>query len=148
MHSPRLPLCWPRREEAFPVMTLSIQSHQGGHGWAQSIPFTPGASLLPWLFIIPLLLPLPSGSQMFLKKKGHRASRTLRRQACQIGEHRFYNTWDFEAHACSQAARLGVCQCRAWSTDSTTGCHTANGVLFCPLSNAALSVKFLCTSAL
>ena len=85
---PFSPVGWPCREEAFPMVILNIQSHQGGHSWAQSIPFTPGASLL-WLFVTPLLLPLPSGSQMFLKKKGHRASRTLRRQAYQIGEHCF-----------------------------------------------------------
>lgn len=86
---PLSPVGCPCREEAFTMMILNIQSHHGGHSRAQSIPFTPGASLLPWLFIIPLLLPLPSGSQMLLKKKGHRASRTLRRQAYQIGEHCF-----------------------------------------------------------
>lgn len=86
---PFSPIGWPCKEEAFPMVILNIQSHQGGHSWAQSFPLTPGDSLLPWLFIIPLLLPLPSGSQMFLKKKGHRASRTLRRQAYQIGEHCF-----------------------------------------------------------
>lgn len=86
---PFLSVAWPLRDETFPMTVLDIWSHQGGHSQAENIPFTPGASLLPWLFIIPLLLPLPSGSQMFLKKKGHRASRTLRRQAYQIGEHRF-----------------------------------------------------------